>query len=331
MDEKLLKQMTEVYMTDPVCKAAVERYMTEHDLRATEWHKAAQEVAKKVVPAPHNLAAQDARYLLAPETEQLDEDLYDWHMRPGMARGAEQFMREAHTQAQYDGPETAEGAQYSRGLSNRAGVEVSAGSSGEAFESFLEAQLLTMEVNDSLYEDSRTGHTAPLPPSLGEVEPDAALVFSATFIEPLTHLRIVEVSNEVWEQELAEFVELVDEAGLVPTGPIQIREEPFGSSSTQFHLSVTAVPANERPFLVTVVHGPRDEVAEELGIARAAMHGCRRVEWTGYDEYTSVIAWDLHPHVPVTVRSEEADLADAEELLQFLNELVARFTTGVSE
>lgn len=96
MDQDVLEEMARVYMTDAVCKIAVERYMAEHKLGARE---AAQQVAKRTVPAPHNTAAHDARYLLAPETAATDEQALEFDLPLQGAQSVQVFEQGALAQA----------------------------------------------------------------------------------------------------------------------------------------------------------------------------------------------------------------------------------------
>jgi hypothetical protein len=73
LDEETLTEMVKVYMTDKGCAAAVERLEAGGLSRLA----AARTAAKNVVPAPHNIAAHDARYLLAPEAVTVDDERLD--------------------------------------------------------------------------------------------------------------------------------------------------------------------------------------------------------------------------------------------------------------
>lgn len=100
MDEALLKEMTKVYMTDAGAERAVRAFIAEHGGTETE---AALQVAQRVAPAPHNAAAHDARYLLAPDAEQADLDNWNREIDP-LRQDQEAFEAQArrHVEGEHD-------------------------------------------------------------------------------------------------------------------------------------------------------------------------------------------------------------------------------------
>ena len=98
MTEVTSMSTAEVYMTDSVCRAAVERLVDREGLSRDD---AARRAAVTVKPAPHNIAADDARLLLAPEAvlaeqQEAEGTMYGEWGRP--VPGAE-FEREARDEA----------------------------------------------------------------------------------------------------------------------------------------------------------------------------------------------------------------------------------------
>jgi hypothetical protein len=102
MDQEMLEEMARVYMTDKGCQAAVDRYMSENRLLSSELVFAAQQVARKVAPAPHNAAAHDARYLLAPDAEAVDLAALDRHIPAHVLRSVEEFEASARAEREQD-------------------------------------------------------------------------------------------------------------------------------------------------------------------------------------------------------------------------------------
>jgi hypothetical protein len=96
--EVMAQQMAQVYMTDPVCRQAVEANQAKYP--ALSLVEAAKLTARTVRPAPNYPAAQDARYLLAPGSLTLDEQALDAQMAGyGEVQSAEVYAQEAERDA----------------------------------------------------------------------------------------------------------------------------------------------------------------------------------------------------------------------------------------
>lgn len=294
----------EVYMTDPTVKAAVFRYMSDEELLSGDMPVAAAYVAKTVAPAPHNIAAHDARYLLAPEAVAADEEVWHGQLHPWSGQPVESFDRQAQLQAADDGPDTAEGLAYSAGLQNRGGVEIDA--PGQLQQPASAADVEAMDAaNARDFYDHRTQTRRPLPPSRDEAGYTAFSRRWATGGD----------ENGPWfdngrhRQEIAQMIQqmadLMHSAGHVPLGPPVVTWERNGRlvSADPDHpvlwmvdFRMEGVLAHGRAFLLGMDIGDPETLESGAQEIEERQQGCRRWQWNHYGALTVGVGWDLHPH-----------------------------------
>lgn len=284
----------EIYMTDPVVRTAVEQLANREEIPLPT---AAEIVAKTLAPAPHYVAAQDARYLLAPEAAEQDQAEADFHLGPvttdltNLSLDAQAFADVARRHAQMDGPSTEEGLRFATELEN------------------------------APQRAQSRSYDAPVPPQRDEG--------NGLVIRRLERVLAMDRSSTVGTQEeqhqLSETIrsvcEELDRRELVPLHPptVTFWRDSQGGPRTA-HVQVDALPDQGRAWEIGVMFGTEEAIetcyrneAEQMSVE------CYATDlWQG-PGFATMVVWDRHPHEDVAVTIMEIGPLDgdvAEQLRQ---------------
>jgi hypothetical protein len=284
MDEETLKEAVRVYLTDRVCQAAVDKHRVEHGGTEVE---AALAVAPKVIPAPHNWAAQDARFALAPESlteaeANFRDDLEDAEDLVSFTIATERPVR--------DGPEISPENFGSTGNPTPLQIARIRGVFAGAV-----PPDPTEEGAQRFHIKTALNHARAYRPGICEVYP----------------LRNGPYADHEWSRTITELQKKIQDQRMVPLGPPHIKfwQPPEYTDLWVIELSVNAVPAEDRTFQFNLAVKPRELSGLQMGLDRLAQQQppCRVLQFRDYGEFASIVVYDRHRHGPF--RPSVQDLA----------------------
>lgn len=294
-----------VYMTDPVVKRAVYRYLSDNELLPADLPEAAARVAQTVAPAPHNAAAHDARYLLAPEAAERDEellrsdpglrgrvavgpqadpeDLAGWpyaepvgdHLRSDTGLGRDLLNRREDVLPIEDYVEGGPVVVVTDQMGGLLGMDSGPQNSGTFF-----AALMAM-----LNEGTR-GSRRPwvVPPVAEEGREPAEVAASFTWSGEIAD----EETQNIWREAMFGMESYLIGTDRIPIGPPQVEVRDHVAV-----INVKCVPAQGRTFFIGVTF---DETVEQLQAAAQARPDCRLLECREHAGFLTAVMWDKHDH-----------------------------------